>query len=73
MQGILFWRQYPELFRGAPGLIRRAWWWGTAELDQTHRLILRACDGEVGDSPAGNAGGDRALAPGDRTSYVRHV
>jgi len=33
---------YPSLFRGVPGLIRRARWWRTSELDVRHRLILRA-------------------------------
>ena len=36
------WRQYARLFRGAAGLICRARWWATWELDQTHRLILVA-------------------------------
>jgi len=39
------WRRYPHLFRGAAGLIRRARWWGTSELDPTHRPILYAIIG----------------------------
>jgi hypothetical protein len=54
MQRRPVWRRYPDLFRGAPGLIYRARLNGTRELDQAHRLILRACDGcdgKSGESP----------------------
>ena len=40
------WREFPQFFRGAPGLIRRARWWNTRELDQAHRLILQASGAE---------------------------
>jgi hypothetical protein len=53
MQKEPVWRRYPDLFRGAAGLIYRARLNGTPELDQTHRLILRACDACDGKSGAG--------------------
>src|SRR5687768_17215275 len=46
------WREHPHLFRGAAGFIRRARWWGTQDLDQTHRLIERALATMPGWPPA---------------------